>query len=339
MCLIIVPKKGYVLPKEVYKAAYARHDDGFGMAYVENGALVVEKDVCDFDALYARIQAREKDKVMIHFRDAPHMGEKTKEFAHPFLITTSHQTTDGRPRFTFAVTHNGTFAKWYANAKESDTMRFVNEMLKPTFEQDPWFLDTIPGSFFIQRTIGENNKLAIMRYDAETNELETYIVNAHKGERYKGCWFSNDTYKKGLPIVPTAVTVHSSAYASPTINYLFRDQWEKPDALGWSWSFTHDCWYHAQTKATSVCLVHRMLKPSDMLRDQKVIDKKEGKLLKKIAVDWWRSRHPKVREIDGEMCVRALRSFVKAQFTMLLSNKSEYELDRWILDNRYCTTH
>jgi hypothetical protein len=47
----------------------------------------------------------------------------------------------------------------------------------------------------MEEFMGWNNKIAIMRYDSETDEVTTYILNETAGNKDHGCWFSNYSWK------------------------------------------------------------------------------------------------------------------------------------------------
>ncbi len=190
MCIIIYKKKDRKLPKEAYHEAWLSNDDGGGMAYVENGEVVVDKGFMTFDAFYAAIERVEDKELVLHFRLSTH-GGISKHNCHPF-----HFRSKIFPNYTWAVAHNGQLP-WGSTKEKSDTHCFVDDLLFPHLDRDPFFLDSHSGRCFLERFIEKNNKLVIMRHDNETDKTEIYIMNEKLGHyAHKGCWFSNHTYVK-----------------------------------------------------------------------------------------------------------------------------------------------
>lgn len=165
---------------------------GAGLTYVEDDKLIVDKGYFKFEELYEQIEYHEEKEMIVHFRIAS-AGSVKLENCHPF-----HVQSDAHKQFSFAASHNGTLS-WRSTKEESDTFCFVEDILGPCLDRDPWFLDFLPGFAFLTRFCGDRNKMAIMRWDAKTKTSKIYIINKSAGIEDMGCWFSNGTYK--IPFV------------------------------------------------------------------------------------------------------------------------------------------
>lgn len=189
MCIIAHKGIGITLAKEVYEECFNSNKDGAGFAAVHDGQLVVKKGFFTFDEFYNAILPHSDEEMVIHCRIATH-GEVHERNCHPFTVVSRHN-----PQFSFAIAHNGVL-QWRSTKELSDTACFVNAVLDPLLDRDPWFLDHEYGRMLIESKIGSFNKLAIMRFDSETKQTTTYLLNESAGTRDLGCWFSNRSYQK-----------------------------------------------------------------------------------------------------------------------------------------------
>ena len=203
MCIAISKTAKAVLSKELLTIAYDQNSDGAGLAFVQNGQLVVKKGFMTLDAF---LKAYEKYKdcgdMLIHCRVASVGMKVCAAQCHPFQWDTlgswdiqEKEDYKGKPRarFQFAAIHNGRLS-YRSTAKQSDTSCFVEDVLEPLLGRDPSFLDGPAGYFLLEQYLGEKNKLLIMRYDAQYNKIKTYILNKKLGHEAHGCWFSNYSY-------------------------------------------------------------------------------------------------------------------------------------------------
>lgn len=194
MCIAIHKPKGIKLDYALYAECFSRNEHGSGIAYVDqidkkgNRGIVIDKGFFNAPAMIKAIQEEEDREMLIHFRRAS-CGGITSDMCHPFGF---HSRTF--PQYSFALIHNGTLAT-RNELKKSDTACFVDDILEPHLDRDPFFLDYAPGRFMLANTIGKNNKFVIMRYDKRRNETKVFIINETEGVKDKGCWFSNSSYK------------------------------------------------------------------------------------------------------------------------------------------------
>ncbi len=200
MCIAIHKPAGVKLEESVYQECFRRNDHGGGFAYVaeikKDGpqGIVVDKGFFNAKDMIKAIKEEEDREMIIHFRRAS-CGGITADMCHPFSFTSRCF-----PQFSFALIHNGTLP--YHNEKhKSDTACFVDEVLFPHLDRDPYFLDNKPGQFMLRCLIGKNNKFVVLRYNNKTNQTKVYIINDGEGVRAKGCWFSNSSFIPPSPAV------------------------------------------------------------------------------------------------------------------------------------------
>ncbi len=188
MCIIISKPEKRKLKTEFYANSFKHNKDGAGVAYVENNELKIKKGIFTEDEFVKFVEAREDQELLIHCRVATH-GLINADNCHPFLIP----ATEMFPHMSFAVAHNGQLP-WRSTKTQSDTSCFIEDLLAPWLQQNPWFFDQPYAEEVLGKFITDRNKLVIMRYDSKEKETTTYIVNAKEGIKAFGCWFSNDTY-------------------------------------------------------------------------------------------------------------------------------------------------
>lgn len=203
MCLAMYRPKGVTVPVTAYEAAFDINDDGGGFAYVAadkktgKKSIYVKKGFMKWKEMKEALKDHEGQEMLIHFRRAS-VGDVNKDNCHPFIFSSSTY-----PDCSFAIIHNGTIT--YPPAKDkSDTRSFVDDVLAPLLARDPWFFDQEPGPWMMERILGANNKLAIMRYDASDDTTKVVILNKDKGHDAHGCWMSNYSYVPKTPYTPPA---------------------------------------------------------------------------------------------------------------------------------------
>jgi len=124
VCLIVHrPTAGAHIPNAVIDSNLAYNDDGFGIAWREDGRLLYRKfgpaDAGKFKTFLKKIDATDNE-YMAHFRMATH-GPKTQEMSHPYIYRDEQQ---GDVLFF----HNGIIPIATPDDK-SDTLVFVEEVI------------------------------------------------------------------------------------------------------------------------------------------------------------------------------------------------------------------
>ena len=184
MCIIIYKPAGIAMPdQEILGNCFANHQDGAGFAHTDDLHVpYFEKGFFVLSQLIDRMNARIKvgHRAMVHFRTGTG-SPVSAGFCHPFPITEDYRLMremlgGHSPELVF---HNGIFGK--STKEYSDTMNFIAEELSgyEFGQQEADLLEDHMGW----------GALAVM------TKAEDYLVG--KWYHYKGCWFSNDSFRHG----------------------------------------------------------------------------------------------------------------------------------------------
>ena len=178
MCLAFFRPQGTdSIPKAALDAACSRNPDGFGLAWVEHGALRTARFPPSGRSAFVkryRIVEQTGAAVIAHARFATH-GDRTTDNAHPFV----YLDPSG---FEVAVIHNGVLPI-HTEPGRSDTETFARLVLTQMPTQ--WW-DNHAVLDRVSEAIGFDNKLVLM-----TATGEVVIVNERAGTWRGGIWLSN----------------------------------------------------------------------------------------------------------------------------------------------------
>lgn len=192
MCIIIYRPKGATLKDSIYEECFRINDDGVGFAYVdpEKKRLIVEKGFMKKEEALAAIKAKDGLEMLIHFRRVSR-GGVSKDNCHPFYAS-SNDDENGVPRYEFAIAHNGTFP-YHSTANQSDTSCFMEEIMAPWLERDPYLLESKHSHWILQEWMQPRNKVVAFRYDTKEDKLDVVFFNKTSpgANEAQGCWFSN----------------------------------------------------------------------------------------------------------------------------------------------------
>jgi hypothetical protein len=186
MCLAIYrpvePGKSIpTIPNAYLDLGMTRHPDGFGVAFVQNGKVVVEKfaphERKQFRKAFRRVEGLNQPFVA-HLRFAT-SGPRTADMAHPYVYTDAGEGE-------VAVIHNGIISIKHDSKIESDTSAFVRLVLAELPSR--WW--TQPAMrFLVGQSIGFS-KLAVV-----TPRDGIVLINESDGTwDASGVWYSS-TYK------------------------------------------------------------------------------------------------------------------------------------------------
>lgn len=119
MCIAILTTPGKRITDEVFKRCWKNNSHGFGMAYVRNGEVIIEKGFMKVEAAlnaYNRMvdTVGEHNPMLLHFRAAT-VGGINAANCHPFKVKGG------------AMIHNGTF--YHDRDSEKSDSRTVAEVL------------------------------------------------------------------------------------------------------------------------------------------------------------------------------------------------------------------
>lgn len=177
MCVIIVQKKENTLTKREFRHAWDVNPDGFGMAYVKNGRIIVRKSIHLKEAYNQYVTAkkeRPEAQMVLHFRIGT--GSYTNlNNCHPFVINEK-----------CVFFHNGILSNFRSVKEKSDTAQFADilRLMKNGFEK------TEAGHKLLQMTAGDySNKFVLL-----DNYENVTIINSQLGTyKANGDWYSNDS--------------------------------------------------------------------------------------------------------------------------------------------------
>lgn len=191
MCLLIHKPKGVNVDEEILRAAAFQNGDGWGIASIEDGKVVVQKglkwdkDKIGKESPLHYLEGLKDRECVIHFRMAS-KGDVTIENAHPIWTGVGDVW----------IAHNGTMPGWgEAKYKEgkSDTKAFAEFMgillgeLK-LGEEAVWDADNAIWNAFAT-FMGGGNKMAVI------TPRGVKLFNPASGKKLdNGIWVSNQSY-------------------------------------------------------------------------------------------------------------------------------------------------
>lgn len=184
MCIIIHKPAKVKLDPIIYKNCFARNEDGAGISFVQDDKLVIEKGIMKADDFLKRVLELEELELVIHCRKMS-KGAVSEANCHPFPAK-----SELFPEYEFAVVHNGTLT-WRSTVDKSDTAHFVEDVIAPIVNRDPFFFEYPINRAMMAAYISFSNKFCIMRWNSKDKEVEVFFVNKQEGVEYGQCWFSN----------------------------------------------------------------------------------------------------------------------------------------------------
>jgi hypothetical protein len=186
MCLACVIPKGKKLPIEYAREGFSRNSHGGGFAYIKDGRVEIKKGFFTFEDFWENfnaIQCNLEGPFLVHFRIATH-GKISPFNCHPWRIDDKH-----------ALVHNGTFYAFNSAYNIfSDTALFVEQVIKPIFNNNPSVQFNEGFRWTLQKCIGHWNKIAILSADGEFT-----VFNPGDWRIQGDIWYSNFSYRVPLP--------------------------------------------------------------------------------------------------------------------------------------------
>lgn len=185
MCLAIYSRGKSAIPQKYIDAAFERHPDGYGVAYVEDGQVRTAKFApSERRAFRKRLRAieRRKQPFAAHWRYAT-QGPVSREMSHPY-------TYDDPVEGTVAILHNGVI-NIKADKTESDTLAFVRLVLAELPSR--WWMQPAL-RFLVSQSIGWSKLVVVTPNDG------ILLVNESGGtwDGNTGIWYSS-AYKPSPP--------------------------------------------------------------------------------------------------------------------------------------------
>lgn len=200
MCIIVVKPAGVQWPSwKTLENCWNRNSDGAGLMFNDgNGNVVIDKGYMtwlDFKKRIKMLKRAETSQttVVLHFRIQTH-GEVSRECCHPFPL-------DGRLEMlrqtevvsNYGVAHNGVISGRATNAKKSDTMDYILNVLYPLSQITDDFTDNKYIDHLIDDTI-DPCRLAILH---KTGRVDLYGTwNTEAGVHYSNTSFQTPAYTR-----------------------------------------------------------------------------------------------------------------------------------------------
>lgn len=183
MCLIFTnPAGSEPLAEEIIRDIFTRNKDGYGVMYVQDGALYIDKatgtieEAINFYNTYAALDV----DTVFHFRYKTH-GAISDDQSHPYVVLANEETGEA-----IALMHNGVLKTGnYGDVTKSDTWHFIKDYLTPIAEETPSILFNDAFCNMLGELIGSN------RFVLLNEKGNMKIVNEGQGITWGDRWFSN----------------------------------------------------------------------------------------------------------------------------------------------------
>lgn len=223
MCLLsVIPPKA-IMSEEDIRKAFRANQDGWGIAYIRDGRVRIEKQPFGLSKLLRTAEKvwNRRDPatdVVFHVRLATH-GRRNPDNTHPFLLPGGA-----------AAAHNGIFSG-FGNSVKSDTREWLEKVLLPWVENEPIRLGN-PVNQTRFDELAQWSKVAVLLPTGRTA-----IANERMGTRgADGIWHSNMYWKYERLSQPSFCDLNHEPY-TPSRQPYWRPpetQW-KSDSLESDW--------------------------------------------------------------------------------------------------------
>lgn len=176
MCILVIKPAGVKLPaKNIIQNCYDNNPDGCGMMWVEDGQVMIDKGLYDFETFYSKLLQHEEGNLVFHCRIKTH-GEISQENCHPFKITDE-----------FALAHNGILSvKCYEGKTDSES--FGIDYMSHLKKED--LLNYKIWKILNEIVVHNGSKVAVM-----TNDDKIIAFNKEGFIKENGVYFSNGTFR------------------------------------------------------------------------------------------------------------------------------------------------
>jgi predicted glutamine amidotransferase len=178
MCIIAIQPMGVKIKENILKNCWDANNDGAGIMYVENGKVIVNREMHSFSDFMKLKRNADKlnTNIVIHFRIATSGGINERN-CHPFKVNND-----------VYFCHNGILdIEVPNNSNINDTQIFNNAFMKGLPND---FVKNTAIMQLLEYSIGNRNKFVFLDSNGQF-----YILNENAGRWDSGAWFSNDSYK------------------------------------------------------------------------------------------------------------------------------------------------
>lgn len=214
MCIIVAKPAGIQCPDlETLETCFNSNPDGAGLMFPDGDQVRIIKGFMAFDEFSSTLKALgdvTNTGLVMHFRITTHGGTRP-ECCHPFPLTdddTALRALDIRA--PVGVAHNGVIAGMDTDAKTSDTMAYIRDVLAPLQRMAGDLLASDDAMTVVESTIG--SKLAFLEPDGAITTVGDFIEE-------NGVFYSNSSFKPAPRIWRPTTPPTSSNYWQTICNW------------------------------------------------------------------------------------------------------------------------
>lgn len=196
MCVIIHKPASVMLSKKILRKCFIANNDGFGVAYRDNGIVKYTKGLLTLDQIYTTLNPIMHLELAIHFRLATH-GKTDHHNAHPFFLASTPRKTKGidTSKSIALLMHNGVISH-LGTTHYSDTVDLCTRILSKCKDIDHIIdiLDLIGDKFLLITT--------------------EKMIKVGKYVEHKACYFSNLNWDYTVKTYGAYTAAHQKQYGT-----------------------------------------------------------------------------------------------------------------------------
>lgn len=207
MCIIVAKPAGIQCPDlETLEMCFNANPDGAGLMFPDGDQVRIIKGFMEFDEFASTLKALgdvTNTGLVMHFRITTHGGTRP-ECCHPFPLTDDDAALRALDTTTaVGVAHNGVITGMDTDAKTSDTMAYIRDVLAPLQRMAGDLLASDDAMTIVESTVG--SKLAFLEPDGAITTVGDFIED-------NGVFYSNSSFKPA-PRIWRPTTPQSAASA------------------------------------------------------------------------------------------------------------------------------
>lgn len=190
MCIIVAKPAGVQCPDlETLETCFNSNPDGAGLMFPDGDQVRIIKGFMAFDEFSSTLKALgdvTNTGLVMHFRITTHGGTRP-ECCHPFPLTDDDTALRALDICApVGVAHNGVIAGMDTDAKTSDTMAYIRDVLAPLQRMAGDLLASDDAMTVVESTVG--SKLAFLEPDGAITTVGDFIEE-------NGVFYSNSSFK------------------------------------------------------------------------------------------------------------------------------------------------
>ncbi len=214
MCIIVAKPAGIQCPDlETLETCFNSNPDGAGLMFPDGDQVRIIKGFMAFDEFSSTLKALgdvTNTGLVMHFRITTHGGTRP-ECCHPFPLTDDDTALRALDICApVGVAHNGVIAGMDTDAKTSDTMAYIRDVLAPLQRMAGDLLASDDAMTVVESTIG--SKLAFLEPDGAITTVGDFIEE-------NGVFYSNSSFKPAPRIWRPTTPPTSSNYWQTICNW------------------------------------------------------------------------------------------------------------------------